>query len=145
MKDTRRLLLGMSLGCLLGIVVSGCQTNSKKDFYRASDRQDKIPPTTGSISDIKAKQEAKASMKAQKAEQKAQNKAKKDEKSGKLKPVIVVVQYNDQGKPTGIDLQQSSGNDQADQKAMERVYTKYKFPVGKADMEVITIDPGILR
>ncbi len=126
-----RLLIGLVFLVLcFGL---GCKSSSKSDYYMANSYNNKIPPTTGSIAEMKEKMERKAA-----------KEAAKPKKPGQLAPVIVLVRYNDQGIAIGIDLRQSSGDAETDRRAMEHAYTKMKYPKGKGDIVLITIEPKSL-
>lgn len=60
-------------------------------------------------------------------------------KAPKLADVVVLVAHDAQGKPVMVEIQQSSGDEDVDQRALQVVAQKMQFPKGKADTTLVTI------
>jgi TonB family protein len=63
----------------------------------------------------------------------------KKEKAAKPTDVIVLVAHDAQGKPVMVEVQQSSGDEDIDQRALRLVAQKMTFPKGQANTTLVTI------
>lgn len=121
------------LVCALVLIAApGCKSKSdKSDFFLPSTHSELLPPRSGSLAELKDKEEDKRRKQAEK-------------ERGPQDTAVVLVAYDEKGKPTAVELRRSSGNAANDRRALEHVYKHRTFPPGKANMILVEVDPKTL-
>lgn len=123
------LALALAGGAALALLFNGCKSRDS-GFYVGHSYQDKIPPSSGSLADLN-RTRAGARAKAQEA--------------AKPQTIWLLVAHDDAGKPLGVYVWQSSGDAALDAKAQEMVYKKWKFPAGRTNTVIISVEPKKVR
>lgn len=125
-------VLWLLLCALLLTATPGCKSKQDRaDFFLPNTHSELLPPRSGSLAELKDKEEDKRRKQAQK-------------ERGPQDTTIVLVAYDNKGKPTAVELRRSSGNAVNDRRAMEFVYKHKTFPPGKANMMLVEVDPKTL-
>jgi hypothetical protein len=104
--------------CVLLALASPACKRRTADFYLPATHNQKIPPASGSLSELKKKMVPKPEL---------------------AEVIILLVAHDANGRPIAADIRQSSGDAAVDARAQEMVLEKYRFPRGQTNTLVVTI------
>ena len=122
------LALALAGGAALALLFNGCKSR-ESGFYTGHTYQDKIP-SSGSLADLKRTRAGAQS---------------KPPPPAKPQTIWLLVAHDAAGKPLAVFVRQSSGDADLDAKAQQMVYTKWKFPAGRTNTVIVSIDPKKVR
>jgi hypothetical protein len=123
------LALALAGGTALALPLNGCKSRNS-GFYVGHSYQDRIPASSGSLADLK-RTRAGAQAKPQPA--------------AKPQTIWLLVAHDAAGKPQAVYVWRSSGDADLDAKAQQMVHTKWKFPAGRTNTVIVSIEPKKVR
>jgi outer membrane biosynthesis protein TonB len=128
MAAPRKLVFALLGTLVLAAPLCGCRTEQANagDYYLRRTQGDKLPPSSGSLGDIKRKSGVRPQA---------------DPPAPKLAQIVLIVTHDAGGKPVGIDVRHSSGDAALDERARRMVFTKRKFPRGQPNTVLVTVNP----
>jgi len=123
------LALALAGGAALALLFNGCKSRDS-GFYVGHSYQDKIPPSSGSLADLKRTRGGTQA---------------KPPPPAKPQTIWLLVAHDAAGKPQAVFVWQGSGDTALDAKAQQMVYTKWKFPAGRTNTVIVSIEPKKVR
>lgn len=109
-----------ALALALVLLLASCASkNSKPDYLPSAGPAGSI----GNLSDKAGQSQPKA--------------AKPDQPT----QILALIAHDASGKPVYVEIQQSSGDEALDERAMQHVFATMRFPAGKGDTVIVRLNP----
>jgi hypothetical protein len=121
--------LALAGGGAVGLVFNGCKSRDSSSYVGHS-YQDKAVPSSGSLADLKRTRGGAQA---------------KPAPGAKPQTIWLLVAHDAAGKPRAVFVWQGSGDAALDAKAQQMVYTKWRFPAGRTNTVILSVEPKQVR